>query len=513
MRINLYIIQEFLQGISICGAQVETPPHACTLEDVTLLSPGTVIRPELVYVVDEPECAACTENGHYILTAAAGESMNRLNKPLPGTWLLTDAQTPFALLTQVQEVFRTFRDWELQILRLVNDNASLKEIGQAAVPLLFNPLCLDTAGLRNVFICERQKPIEYRIFSPEEEGLYESDETIEAFRIDPEFKRSVEKTEPSIFPADIMGYRILYYNIRFHDTYVARIMALETDRPIRRGDYAILKMLGEFLGMAMRRQNLVYNGHPQHFEEQLLALIAGRPVDWEVLEQTVGRYGWNLKDPFFCVFMPIPEHDKAISTVSTLVFHLENAFPGSAVLTVGNDLVMIINLRLVRKGREAVLSSLIYLIRENLLTTGISTEFHNLRQLGDACRQAKAAWRLGMELDETKWCYRYEQFVLTDLMRILSGVYSAQSLYPAGLQRLMDYDEAHDTCLVQSLQAYLDNDMSIVKTIQSLYVQRATFLYRLRRIREISELDLGDSNTRLLLRIVLHMDDKAPLPT
>ena len=33
------------------------------------------------------------------------------------------------------------------------------------------------------------------------------------------------------------------------------------------------------------------------------------------------------------------------------------------------------------------------------------------------------------------------------------------------------------------------------------------------RIREISELDLGDPNTRLLLRIVLHRNDKAPLPT
>ena len=49
--------------------------------------------------------------------------------------------------------------------------------------------------------------------------------------------------------------------------------------------------------------------------------------------------------------------------------------------------------------------------------------------------------------------------------------------------------------------------MSVAKAMKRLYVQRATLLYQLKRIEEISQLDLQDYQTRLYLMIYFAVSD------
>ena len=72
----------------------------------------------------------------------------------------------------------------------------------------------------------------------------------------------------------------------------------------------------------------------------------------------------------------------------------------------------------------------------------------------------------------------------------------------------MDYDRAHNRQLVKALRVYLRENMHIANTTRALYLQRATFLYQLRRITEISELRLEDPEVRLELLIVFSILDK-----
>ena len=69
------------------------------------------------------------------------------------------------------------------------------------------------------------------------------------------------------------------------------------------------------------------------------------------------------------------------------------------------------------------------------------------------------------------------------------------------LGALLDYDGEHHADLVTTLSVYLDCGGNYDGTSHALNIHRSTLRYRLRRIREISNHDLADVNTRLNLHL------------
>lgn len=66
---------------------------------------------------------------------------------------------------------------------------------------------------------------------------------------------------------------------------------------------------------------------------------------------------------------------------------------------------------------------------------------------------------------------------------------------------LLDYDLAHGTELVQTLDAYLRRDGSLNQLADDLLIHRSTLVYRLRRIRDLLDIDIDDSHLRLDLSL------------
>ncbi|WP_020664674.1 PucR family transcriptional regulator [Amycolatopsis benzoatilytica] len=69
------------------------------------------------------------------------------------------------------------------------------------------------------------------------------------------------------------------------------------------------------------------------------------------------------------------------------------------------------------------------------------------------------------------------------------------------LGRLLDYDEHKNTDLVQTLAQYLECGGHYDEAASALVIHRSTLRYRLGRIREITDLDLNDVDSRLNLHV------------
>ena len=69
------------------------------------------------------------------------------------------------------------------------------------------------------------------------------------------------------------------------------------------------------------------------------------------------------------------------------------------------------------------------------------------------------------------------------------------------LGRLLDYDEHKNTDLVPTLAQYLECGGHYDETASALVIHRSTLRYRLGRIREITDLDLNDVDSRLNLHV------------
>jgi DNA-binding PucR family transcriptional regulator len=66
---------------------------------------------------------------------------------------------------------------------------------------------------------------------------------------------------------------------------------------------------------------------------------------------------------------------------------------------------------------------------------------------------------------------------------------------------LLDYDRAKNSELVRTLSLYLECGGNYNETAAALTIHRSTLRYRLGRIREITDFDLNDVDSRLNLHV------------
>jgi hypothetical protein len=66
------------------------------------------------------------------------------------------------------------------------------------------------------------------------------------------------------------------------------------------------------------------------------------------------------------------------------------------------------------------------------------------------------------------------------------------------VEALLEHDQQHDTPYAETVLAYLSAQHDVVAASQSLAIHQNTFRYRLRRARELFQLDLDDPDERLL---------------
>lgn len=77
---------------------------------------------------------------------------------------------------------------------------------------------------------------------------------------------------------------------------------------------------------------------------------------------------------------------------------------------------------------------------------------------------------------------------------------------PTGpVARLMEYDARRRTCLVETLQAWLDAFGDVAAASSAVYTHPNTFRYRLRRLAEVGDIDLADPNARFAAMLELRL--------
>ncbi|MFL5845890.1 MAG: PucR family transcriptional regulator [Solirubrobacteraceae bacterium] len=78
-----------------------------------------------------------------------------------------------------------------------------------------------------------------------------------------------------------------------------------------------------------------------------------------------------------------------------------------------------------------------------------------------------------------------------------------QRFYEETIAPLAAYDDQYETELVATVEAFLDADGNVAATSQRLFTHRHTVRYRLDRVRELTQLDVGSSDGREKLSLGL----------
>jgi purine catabolism regulator len=151
--------------------------------------------------------------------------------------------------------------------------------------------------------------------------------------------------------------------------------------------------------------------------------------------------------------------------------------------------------------RERVIAS----SPESHIAIGIGQPGANLAGLRQSFAQAREALDLAEVLFEGDKILTFGDLGLYHLLQRLQGCEELIAFHQQTLAPLVTYDLEHDTQLVPTLQAFFTHHGNVSQTAKSLYLHRNSLLYRLERIREITEMDLDQDDDRFALQLALKL--------
>jgi sugar diacid utilization regulator len=122
-------------------------------------------------------------------------------------------------------------------------------------------------------------------------------------------------------------------------------------------------------------------------------------------------------------------------------------------------------------------------------------------ELPRSLREAQLSLRLQKVSGQSEQTTVYGELGVFQMFASMPDLRDIENFARRWLHALIDYDEAKGTDLVKTLGRYLDNGGRYEATALALSIHRSTLKYRLHRIRELTDLDVGDPETHFNLQL------------
>lgn len=131
----------------------------------------------------------------------------------------------------------------------------------------------------------------------------------------------------------------------------------------------------------------------------------------------------------------------------------------------------------------------ISLLEKNNLCAGFSDHFSDLYTLNLYYNQAIKTLNFAAAFNRKDTLIYYKDYKFYHLISLSSDKDKLIQFCNENVLRIKKYDEEHNTDFLNTLFYYIDEDRSIAKTAEKLFVHRNTINYRINRIKELFDVD------------------------
>lgn len=139
------------------------------------------------------------------------------------------------------------------------------------------------------------------------------------------------------------------------------------------------------------------------------------------------------------------------------------------------------------------------------MKAGFSAIGHDLQDFPYYHKQALMAYETGRQQQPTFWSYAFDQYRTDFILQHALQTFPVDFLCRPELAILRSYDAEHSSMLEETLHCYLTHERALIHTAELLDIHRTTLLYRIRRIEELTGLQLDDEQTRFDLLLSFHL--------
>jgi hypothetical protein len=255
------------------------------------------------------------------------------------------------------------------------------------------------------------------------------------------------------------------------------------------------------------------------------ALVAGQFADADDAKAKLEALGMSVDQPFVVgIVGPLPGAlDELAGIADELRMALLRAVPDAVAVVRSEDVVMLIPVpgdsdeRIVVRLRDALeRAGRRPKVRDLRLRCGISVTAHRADEVQRRHQEAQHTMEAASRIDRFGPVVRYGELGIFRLLLQIGDARQLMRFAEDTLGPLLRYDAAHKLDLVHTLTVFLNQRESLKRAARLLHVHTNTVSYRLHRIEQLTPLDLGDPEDRLIAHVavkILELQDDGRLPT
>ncbi|MBI0580193.1 PucR family transcriptional regulator [Neobacillus cucumis] len=293
------------------------------------------------------------------------------------------------------------------------------------------------------------------------------------------------------------------------------IWAIEIDKTLTDKDFGLLKKASAAVKNKLLQLQTRKNKKGEHFQEFFWRLLTGHLTVKEEIIQNFQTLKIN-PSPSYAVLVFQFQHNITRKEEQSISYLLKTSQRLTIMLyTIDcNQLILLVSASKNERPLEEIdhfAQSFVWKMDERYNIQNITPVFSSINddygKIGKTYQETLKVLSIKEKFPfETKDIFHYQQLGIYQFFDVLLEKRKNEEYENHSLKSLHNYDQKHNSNLVETLEVFLNNDTNIADAAKELNVHANTLNYRLKRIAEIGEINFKDPNQKMLLFIDLKLE-------
>ncbi len=275
------------------------------------------------------------------------------------------------------------------------------------------------------------------------------------------------------------------------------VIMLENESPVSPEHFDLLRIVSEAAGDVIARFAPYLLPDSTQYQRLLYEMVIGAPAD--KLTQYIGKLSFPEN---MCAVRISQSRDLGQKHLKEqITSKLKTLLPGTQFTYHDNGIAALLSsteaFGLTYEQTELLNS----FAKSEAVSVGVSNTFFKIEDFARYYSQACRALELENRLRFGSIVCKYADYAFFDLLGEVKKPNTLEAYCHPALKLLRRYDSENNTELFRTLETYLSCDCSIKLSSEKLFIHRNSLTYRLKRILELTQIDLNDSATRFLLEM------------
>ncbi|MCL2391793.1 MAG: helix-turn-helix domain-containing protein [Oscillospiraceae bacterium] len=416
--------------------------------------------------------------------------------------IFPDCADMLIVLNALQLVFRKFEAFEHELLNVMLGDASTRTILNCCAEFFEGCIMLFNSYSSGFLLLDHSDN-----FVPPESNVFWNEVQTQnriAFERNPREKAKILPKNPEKYPKSTFHESVNNFEPHFvtafdyGDLRFASLIVMGVNKSLTSNQHWLVDYIADLISPVITRRynsslNVRNNARNALTTALHLARKNGRNM-FNTAKDVLAQLRWSSDDDYRLMLVSLPPE---CHNVSHYLYNYERIFATSYFDCIAlnyNDLIVF----LLHGEACKITDHQLELIEQQLeLDNGfcsIGNLFCEFSQLASHFDLTVLPIKQGPNEKRIRY---YRDIMPAHIINTLDSVFPIKTVCNSAVVRLNNYDVTNGTTFLSTLEAYLMNNNSLIKTASQLYIHKNTMTYRLKCIEKIVEMDLNDPDERL----------------